>query len=76
MIYIALLFLIAFSGFFLWEAQRSLKAGVVRSGGSTWTRQEQPVRFWIGIAAWLFNAAVGAAFLLALLNSSGFLSHA
>jgi hypothetical protein len=29
-------------------------------------RQTQPIRFWIGIGAWVLNAAVGALVLLLL----------
>jgi hypothetical protein len=65
-IYLALAFCILFSVFFIFETKKSLSQGIVKSRGSVWARNDRPILFWFGIAAWLVNVIAGAAFTAAL----------
>ncbi len=69
MIYVALLFLIAFTGFFIWLTVRSLQRGQVSSRGVTFVRSRQPILYWLGIGAWLLNVLGGLFFLAILLDA-------
>lgn len=66
MTWLALLFLALFTGFFVRETLVSLRPGRVSSRGVAHDRQMQPIRFWIGIAAWVLNATLGALFFVLL----------
>ena len=68
MIYVALLFLLIFTTFFVIEIAKSFSRGFVTSRGWTAYRTKQPVQFWLGIATWALNAAAGALFLILLFN--------
>ncbi|NYT40901.1 hypothetical protein HZY97_09055 [Sphingomonas sp. R-74633] len=60
MIYLAFLFLLLFTGFFVRETIVSLRRGSVRNRGRSYGREDRPVSFWFGIASWILNASAGA----------------
>lgn len=70
MIYLGVLFLAVFSGFFVREIVLSFRRGAVTSRGCYWSREKQPMLFWFGVGAWLLNAGVGALIALALTGSN------
>jgi hypothetical protein len=41
-----------------WFVQPALRTGVLQARGRTYDRNEQPVRFWLGIAFWIVMAAL------------------
>jgi hypothetical protein len=66
MVYLGVLFLAVFSGFFVREIMHSFRRGAVTSRGCYWSREERPTLFWLGIAAWSLNASIGVFFALAI----------
>jgi hypothetical protein len=41
-----------------WFVQPALRTGVLQARGRKYDRNEQPVRFWLGIAFWIVMAAL------------------
>lgn len=62
MIYVALAFLAAFVSFFVYWIVHAIRRGVLSNRGSTFTRSEQPILFWMNLGGYIVCAAVGAIF--------------
>jgi hypothetical protein len=41
-----------------WYVQPALRTGVLQARGRAYSRETEPVRFWIGIVAWIALAVV------------------